>query len=73
MKKIIVKIGLSYYIDVKSFYTEIGKHILYQLSRSGALRFYRILGYRNWNLHYWNMGKQRQNQTIWFLNLTIVG
>ena len=73
MKKINSKNRIVRSIYVKSFYTEIGKHILYQLSRCGALRFYRILGYRNWNLHYWNMGKQRQNQTIWFLNLTIVG
>ena len=58
---------------MKSFHTEIGKNILYQLSRSGALGYYRILGQRNWNLHYWNMGKTATESNDMVLNLTIVG
>ena len=55
---------------MKSFHTKIGKNVLYQLSRSGALGYYRILGYRNWNLHYWNMGKTatESNDMVFELN-----
>ena len=47
-----------------------GKCILYQLSRSVAIGFYRILGHRNWNLHYWNMGKTatESNDMVFELN-----